>query len=133
MRLFLLLFVASIASAQTLFEVVPPERADFNYPPPPREGAPGFFPIAEDGAAKCVIVHPADATSGAQAAVRALQRYLNLATAARIALLSYNTAIPADMAIIHVGDTILGRKTDLDLPELRYGQVRFPNLRGYLV
>jgi hypothetical protein len=130
--LFLLLGLA-VAAGQPLFEVLPPEKAAFNYPPPPREGAAEFFPIAQDGVAKCVIIRPAQASTAAQAAARSLQSYLNLATGARIQVVADDKAAPADLAAIHVGDTTAGLKTDLGLPELHYGGARFPNLRGYLV
>lgn len=105
----------------------------FNYPAPPREGAPDFFPVAKDGKARCVIVQPADASAAARSAVGALQAYLNLATGARFTVINDDQTVPADMAAIYVGDTTVGRKTDLELPDLRYGVDRFPNARGYLV
>ena len=127
------MLLSAVAWAEPLFEVVAPEKVDFNFPDPPREGVPDFFPIAKDGEARCVIVQPANASTAAQAAVRAFQTYLNLATGARFAVISDDKPVPVEMGAIHVGDTVLGRKTGLDLSELRYGEDRWPNVRGYLV
>ena len=37
------------------FEVVPPERAAFNYPAPPDIGPADYFTVAEQGKPRCVI------------------------------------------------------------------------------
>src|SRR5687768_15536078 len=105
----LLLAGSPSRAAEPLFEVVSPDKVPFNYPAPPREGTADFFPIAEGGQARCVIVQPARASAAAQAAVRALQSYLNLSTGARLTILNDDEALPVGMAAIHVGDTVVGR------------------------
>lgn len=115
------------------FEVVPAKDIPFNYPDPPREGAANFFPIANKGRARCMIVRPAKASGALQSTVRALQLYLKLVTGADIPVVTEGARGQPGLAAIHVGDTARAREVDLDLPELRYGQDRFPNLNGYLI
>jgi len=118
---------------ERLFEVVPPEKVAFNYPEPPREGAPDYFTIAEEGEAQCVIVQPAGTSRRGRRAGAALCAYLRLVTGGRFRLLADGQAAPAGMAAIHVGDTSVGLNTELALPDVRYGDDVFPNLNGYLV
>jgi len=118
---------------QRLFEVVPPDRVSFNYPTPPREGARDYFPIAENGQARCVVVLPAGASKRFRNAAAGLRAYLSLVTGAKIRLVPDTTTPPDGLAAIHVGDTAVGKKTKLELPDLRYGEHIFPNLGGYLV
>lgn len=132
-----LLFLTSmsVAGEQTkLFEVVPPEKAAFNYPAPPQEGKKDFFTIAENGQARCVILKSADRKAKeASRGAEILKAYLELATGANIPVIEEGKNIPAGMGVIHVGDTELGLKTDLALPDVRYGNDAFPNISGYLV
>ena len=37
------------------------------------------------------------------------------------------------MNAVHIGDTTVGQATPTNLPELRYGKKRFPNLGGFLI
>ena len=120
-------------AAERVSAVVSPERLSFNYPAPPQAGAADYFFIAADGEARCVLVRPATASKQLQAKVAALGQYLRLVTGASIRILSDLQAVPDGMSAIHVGDTVLGRATALDLPELRYGDSRFPNLGGFLI
>lgn len=131
--LFAVLAVSAVCGEEPLFEVIPPEKVPFLYPDPPREGAADFFPVAREGEALCVIVHPAAASAAALAAGREFQRYLELVTGAKFRLLADDRPLPTDLAAIHLGDTVLGRSVDLALPELRYGEDVFPNARGFLV
>ncbi len=101
----------------------------FNYPAPPSEGDANYFPIAEDGAARCVVV----AATNQQASSKALQAYLQRVTGAQIQLISDGTPVPTNMAAIHVGDTTVSTLIPLNLPDLHYGADTFPNLNGYLV
>src|SRR4029078_5261112 len=128
-----LLLAWPAGAVEKAFQVMPPDKVAFNYPAPPHEAGSGFFPIADKGEARCVIVQPATASPAAQAAVRALQAYLGLATGARFTVIGDDKPVPEGMASIHVGDTVVGKTTDLHLPELRYGDEGFPNLSGYLI
>jgi hypothetical protein len=101
----LLLTVLPALAAERVSDVLPPEKVPFNYPAPPREGAPGCFPIAENGQARCVIVRPAAASRRLQGMVATFQTYLALASGARFTVIADNALVPADMAAIHVGDT----------------------------
>lgn len=130
----MLLFSTTTARTdERVFEVVPPDKIAFNYPLSPREGTADFFVIAEKGEARCVIVQSADSSQQSRAAVGALARYLELATRAKFKVVDDDAVVPRGMAAIHVGDTVIGRTVEIDLPKLRYGDERFPNLRGYLV
>lgn len=129
-----LAFLASPTFAQQRqFEVVPPDRVPFNYPTPPQEGAEDYFPIAEDGQARCVVVLPEEASVRLRQAAGGLRAYLALVTGARIQVVTDATAPPDGMAAIHVGDTAVGKKTELSLPCVRYGEHAFPNIGGFLV
>ena len=110
-----------------------PEEVPFNYPEPPHEGEAKHFAISENGEPRCVIVRSAKASRSALRAATGFRRYLQLATGARIRLIEEGTAVPERMGAIHVGDTSVGLKTKLSLPEVRYGQDVLPNLNGYLV
>jgi len=110
-------------------DVIPPDKAAFNYPPSPQEGRKDFFTIALDGQARCIIRSGA----GSQRATEALKAYLDLATGADIPIAGEGAAAPPGMAVIHVGDTEVGLKTDLALPDVRYGEDAIANLNGYLV
>ncbi len=117
-----------------LFEVVLPEKAAFNYPAPPQEGKKDFFTIAENGQARCVILKSADRKAKeASRAADTLKIYLDMATGANIPVIQEGTNVPPDMGVIHVGDTELGLKTDLTLPDVRYGDDVLPNINGYLI
>src|SRR4051794_39671083 len=74
--------------------------ADFNYPEPPHEGRAGFFPIAENGQAKCVIVREAKS----RAAAELLKAYLELSTGATFAVVDDGKPVAEGMAAIHVGN-----------------------------
>ena len=128
-----LLFAWPAYSQERLFEVVPPNKVPYNYPTPPREGAKGYFPIAENGQAQCVVVLPEGASKRFRHAATGLRAYLALVTGAKIRLVPDTTTPPDGMAAIHLGDTVVGKKTKLELPNLRYGEHIFPNLGGYLV
>ncbi|MDP1591527.1 MAG: hypothetical protein Q8M07_27475, partial [Prosthecobacter sp.] len=99
LALLLAVLAASAAGGdEPLFEVVPPEKVPFLYPDPPREGAADFFPVAREGEALCVIVHPANASAAALAAAREFQRYLELVTGAKFRLFADDRPLPADLA-----------------------------------
>jgi len=117
----------------TLFPVVAPEKVAFNYPEPPHEGQAGFFTIAEDAQARCVIVRPASATPEEMYAVELLQTYLQLVTGTVMPVLSETDPLPADMNRIAIGATQLSARIPLNLPQVQYGDDVFPNLDGYLV
>lgn len=129
----LILLAQPAAAQERLFEVVATDKVSFNYPPPPREGRADYFAVAENGQARCVIVHPADAAERVQRAATFLATYLQLATGARFAVVADGGAVPEGLGMIHVGDTRLGLKTDLGLPDVRYGDEGLPNLSGYLI
>jgi hypothetical protein len=118
--LLLLLIAAGLQAA---------EQVAFNYPDPPREGKAGYFTIAQDGAARCVIVREGRSRLTAEL----LKTYLDLATGASIPLLDDGRKIPDGLAAIHVGDTAAARKLELNIPELHYGEDVIANLNGYLV
>jgi hypothetical protein len=40
-------------------QVVSPDKVEFNYPQPPREGKAGYFNVAETGNPRCGLVIPA--------------------------------------------------------------------------
>ena len=124
----------AVPAAELLFEVKPPDQADFNYPPAPREGARGSFAIAKDGRPRCVIVRPKrPAREEGLAPSATLKAYLDLAVGADFSVRYEGQRVPADMGAIYVGDTAAGRKAALDLPQLRYGDDVLPNVNGYLV
>ena len=112
-----------------VFEVVPPEKVPFNYPDPPKEGAPDFFPVADGGKARCVIVR--DAAS--RAAADLLKAYLELSTGAAFQIVDDEKKIPDGLAAIHVGNTVTARTVELKIPDVRYGQDTMSNVNGYLV
>jgi hypothetical protein len=108
--------------------------ATFNYPDPPHEGKPGYFTIAESGAARCVIVRPKKGTfNDARRSAELLKVYLDLSTGASIPLIDEPAPIPAGSTVISVGDTAMGKKVPLDLPKVQYGDDAIANLNGYLV
>jgi len=121
------------AAAELAFEVVPPEKVAFNYPTPPREGQADFFTIAEDGKACCAIVLPERPGAQEKRAAATLDAYLDLATGADIPQMTEGRRVPEGMGVIHVGNTSVGLKTDLGIPDVRYGDVTLPNVNGYLV
>ncbi len=88
---------------------------------------------AASGRPRCLILQPTNASGTLRTAARSLQAYLKLATGADIPLLTEGARLPSGLAVIHLGDTARGLQTELDLPELRYGEDRFPNLSGFLV
>lgn len=120
---------ASGVEPERAFEVVSPEKVAFNYPDPPHEGAPDYFTIAEERKARCVIVR----TDRSRTAAELLQAYLELSTGASISVIDEAERIPADMAAIHVGDTAVARKVELNLPDVRYGEDKVGNVNGFLV
>jgi hypothetical protein len=129
----LTLLPSPIVAAQRVFDVIPPEQLPFNYPTPPREGAADYFSISTEGEATCVIVRSTSASRATQSRIAALREYLSLVTGAAIRVLTDRQPVPEGMGAIHVGDTTLGLATPLDLPDLRYGPTRFPNLGGFLI
>ena len=106
-----------------------PASATFNYPDPPQEGRTDFFTIAEGGSARCVIVRAARSRPAADL----LKAYLDLATGVSIPLVDDGRKIPDGMGAIHVGDTAVARKVELNIPDLHYGGDVIGNLNGYLV
>ncbi|MBM3891256.1 MAG: hypothetical protein FJ388_19260, partial [Verrucomicrobia bacterium] len=126
-------FLLTTALALTPNAVGSTNQESFNYPPPPREGRPDYFTVTENGQARCAIVHPADASKRIIGAASALATYLQLVTGARFSVISDRQAVPEGMAAIHVGDTRVGATTDLNLPDVCYGDDAFPNLSGYLI
>ncbi|MEW6354881.1 MAG: DUF4838 domain-containing protein [Planctomycetota bacterium] len=121
------------AQEDRLFDVVPPEKAAFNYPDPPREGRADYFTIVENGQARCAIVHPIGKALETRRAAATLKAYLDLATGADIPLIDEAKPVPPRLAAIHLGDTAVGLKTDLALPDVRYGDDVIANINGYLV
>ncbi len=115
------------------FEVIPPEEAEFNYPAPPREGAPDYFTIADDGQARCVIVHAAAASDRLRYRARLLGDYLGRVTGGTFKLLPDSAPIPEGMGAIHFGDTAVSTTVPLALPDVRYGDDVFPNVHGFLI
>ena len=63
-------------------EPAPLEQIEFNYPSPPQEAAANYFPIAENGTPRCVVVRSADAPRTMTATAAALAQYLTLVTSA---------------------------------------------------
>lgn len=124
---------ASAWASERVVGVVPPEEIGFNYPSPAREGAANYFPVAENGEPRCVIVRSADASRATKAAITALAQYLNLVTGAEIRVIEDSAESPDGMGAIHVGDTAVGRTIELALPDLQYGDKRVRNVRGYLI
>ncbi|HRU06065.1 MAG TPA: DUF4838 domain-containing protein, partial [Candidatus Brocadiia bacterium] len=116
--------------ARSIAQPAPP--ASFNYPPPPTETAPDYFTIAENGKARCVIIHP-DGSRPLASTASTLAAWLKAVTGASFQVLSDKTPAPQDMAAIHLGDTGLAAKIDLNLPNVRYGRVSLPNLNGFLI
>ncbi|MCX6908370.1 MAG: DUF4838 domain-containing protein, partial [Verrucomicrobia bacterium] len=117
----------AVASAIAL-----PEKAPFNYPPPPVEGKADYFAIAENGQAKCCLVLPRPLKSEEQAAARMLQIYLKLVTGVDFALAAEDTP-PAGLGQIHLGETKAAQQFALDLPPARYGKTELPNVNGYVI
>lgn len=109
----------------------PSEPIAFNFPDPPREGRPGYFAVAEDGRARCAIVHAANADRPIQGMSGQLAAYLGLVTGAKFQVQPDNMAVPPGMGAIHVGDTTVSAARPLALPEVRYGDEVFPNVQGY--
>lgn len=120
-------------SAEPVFNVVPPEELQFNYPDPPQEGVANYFVIAADGKARCAIVYSDSATPAMLAAVREFATYLKLSTGAEFLILPERKTPPRGLGEIHVGDTQVAQSLELALPKLRYGNDEFENLRGYVV
>jgi len=119
--------MASVALAQS-------GDVAFNFPDPPREGARDYFPVAEKGQARCVMVHASGASREEVRAASFLRDYLRLVTGANIPLASEDQQTPGgNRAEIHVGETRRARKVPLTLPDVRYGEAVFPNLNGFLV
>lgn len=104
--------------------------AEFIYPPPPQEGVEDYFKIAENGEAKCVIVHPAEKL-GLRKLANALKNYLKEATGADFRVQSDAVAVPEPMGAIHVGETKAAAGVPLDLPDVVHGDLRLPNLNGF--
>ena len=104
----------------------------FQYPPPPKEGESGFFTIAENGQARCVIVKPVRKNRELDHACLMLKTYLDLCTGASFEIVSERD-VTGELAQIHVGDTAEAQKTDLALPRLVYHGSEFRNINGYLV
>lgn len=135
---FLLLYALTVSlsivgAAEPVFKVLPPDQIAFNYPDPPSEGKADFFSIAENGEARCVVVLPKDPEKSFRAAASEFTAYLKLATGAGIQIIEDGGAIPEGLGAIHVGETSVAKSIPLDLPELEYGDERFPNRRGFLV
>lgn len=103
------------------------------FPDPPREGASNFFRLAERGRGRCQIVVPATASRSLQGTARALAAYLKLATGADFPVVTDGARGDLDLGSIHLGPTRRALQEPLDLPELRYGADRLPNLNGYLI
>jgi len=112
---------------------IAPADTAFNYPLPPAEGEKEYFPIAENGQAKCVVVEPTNAPPAIHQAAEALRLYLQKVTGAPIKLIPENAPETNGLVKIHVGDTALGINVPLNLPDLQYGRDIFPNVNGYLV
>ncbi|MGD9497418.1 MAG: DUF4838 domain-containing protein [Armatimonadota bacterium] len=106
---------------------------DFDFPPPPIEGAADYFTIAENGEARAVIVLPLGAPLEISRAANGLQQYLELVSGARLRIVTEDQQAPAGLAQIHLGETQVALAVPLDLPPVRYGEHQFPNINGYLV
>jgi hypothetical protein len=111
----------------------PAALAGFQFPDPPREGAGDYFRIAEQGRARCQILVPAGASGALQATARLLAGYLKLATGADFPVVTEGPRADPDRPTIHLGPTRRALQVELGLPELRYGEDRFPNRSGYLI
>ncbi len=129
-----MLVLTLTASAQEpLFEVVKPADLAFHYPDPPKEGAADFFPLAENGESRCVIVQPASTSSALRAAIREFSNYLALVTGADMRVVDDGREILEGLGTIQVGDTVKGKTVKLALPDLQFGDEVFTNRRGFLV
>jgi len=64
------------AAGKLAFEVIPPNRVEFNYPDPPREGRADYFTIAEEGRARCMIIRSARPSGEDMRAAATLKAYL---------------------------------------------------------
>ncbi len=111
----------------------PTALAGFPFPDPPREGAADHFPIAERGRARCQILVPAGASGALQTTARLLATYLKLVTGGDFPVVTEGPRADPDRATIHLGPTRRALAVELGLPELRYGEDRFPNRSGYLI
>lgn len=131
--LILFLSAATAWAEDRLTDVLSPEQIEFNYPSPPREDAANYFPVAENGTPRCVVVRSANASRAMTTTAAALAQYLTLVTDAGIQVIDDRTEVPAGMGAIHVGDTHVGRTVKLALPDLQYGDRRIRNVRGYLI
>lgn len=107
-------------------------KVPFNWAPPPHEGAPRYFPVAQDAKPACCLVIPTQYKPQDVVAARMLATYLKLITGADFATVREDS-VPPGLAQVHVGDTARARQTPLDLPPLRYGKHQMPNVNGFLV
>ena len=80
--LFVGLFVVLIGCASTGTAEAPGARdvasdleASFQYPPPPTEGEARYFPVAEQGQPRCVVIISATASHAVRKAAGALRDY----------------------------------------------------------
>ena len=117
------------AAEEHLFEVTPPEKVAFNYPPPPTVGQADYFTIAENGQPHCAIVY----TPRSLVAAHLLKAYLELSTGATFPLVPNGKPTPAGLATIQVGDTTAATQVALDLPDVKYGESTVGNVNGYVV
>lgn len=98
-----------------LFPVAIFAQESAQIPPPPAIGEANFFTLAENGAARCVIVTPPGKGSvEMQRAVEWLRTYLRLVTGAEFEV---GSRLPQEgRAAIHLGETEVGKKVALELP-----------------
>ena len=109
--------------------IVPPEQTSFNWPPPRVVGEKDFFTIARDGQGACSIVVPEGSPDQPTRAEKLLKLYFDLVTGADFEIKSE----PFSGRGIYVGDTEMGKKVPLDLPDISYATLSLPNLHGFLV
>ena len=88
--------------------ITPPDKVDFNYPPPPTEGKAGFFTVAEEGQLKCCVVLPERPKPEEARAASTLQTYLSLVTGAPVRRCNEANPLPG-LNQIHVGETATAR------------------------
>ena len=128
-----LLFTLCLCTVAFAVDIVPPAQVDFKYPPPPTDGQAGYFPIADNGAAKACILFADGAATDEVRAARILRFYIEKSTGVALPMLKETDPLPEGLARIHVGETTVARGVELDLPPVRHGDVELPNVNGFLV
>jgi len=120
---------AAVTDAAKHPVILPLDKVTFNWPPPKQTGQKDYFIVARDGKPACSIVLPTRATNIEEKSAELLKLYLDLVTGGSFVV----KREPADGPAIYIGDTVVGKKLDLGLPQIHYASLTLPNLHGFLL